>query len=212
MKVISVNISKPKIVTWRGKEVKTGIFKVPVSSISLKKDRVENDAVIDLRYHGGEDKACYLYSADHYTYWKGLYPELEWNYGMFGENISVEGLNESNIKIGDVFKIGEAIVQVVQPRQPCFKLGIRFGTQKIVKDFLNSSFPGVYCRVLQEGEVKKGDSMLLEKSNCGSLSVADTYSLFSSNKKNKMLLKMALKEEFLAGSCKSDFTKMLEKL
>ena len=94
MKVVSVNIGERKGVKYRGKTVQTGVFKKPVTHpIILGKFDVEGDAVIDRRYHGGEFKACYLYSADHYEFWKNKYPDLEWEYGMFGENITVEGLN-----------------------------------------------------------------------------------------------------------------------
>ena len=100
MKVISTNISQPKTVIWKGKEVTTGIFKEPVSEpLLLEKTDVKGDHVIDRRYHGGEDKACYMYSADHYPFWKERYEHLEWNYGMFGENLTVEGLQETDINM-----------------------------------------------------------------------------------------------------------------
>ena len=127
MKIISTNIGSPVIFSWKGREVATGLFKYPVPSpIMLEKEDVTNDHVIDRRYHGGTDKACYFYSADNYDYWKSLYPKMEMQFGMFGENLTVEGLSEENINIGDVFKIGNAVVQVTQPRQPCFKLNFRF--------------------------------------------------------------------------------------
>ena len=111
MKIISTNIGEPRVIKWRGKEVETGIFKFPViQPIFLGTDDVENDHVIDRRYHGGTNKACYLYSSDHYGYWQKLYPELEMPWGIFGENLTVEGLNEAQINIGDIFKIGEAVV------------------------------------------------------------------------------------------------------
>ena len=150
MRIISTNTGVAKAVEWNGKIVSTGIFKFPVQTpIYLGAEDVENDSVIDRKYHGGVDKACYLYSANHYTYWKQLYPNLEMPWGMFGENLTVEGLDESEINIGDTFEIGETIVQATQPRQPCFKLEFRFHNNEIVKQFVDSGFAGVYVRVFR---------------------------------------------------------------
>ena len=108
MKIISVNIGKSRKVQWRNKAIETGIFKFPVDhGIELGKEDVVDDDVVDRRYHGGIDKAVYLYSADHYAFWKNKYPDLEWDYGMFGENITLSGLNEKEIQIGDIFQIGD---------------------------------------------------------------------------------------------------------
>jgi len=152
MQIISTNIGEAINIEWREKQIQTGIFKygseVP---IFLGKEDVLNDQVIDRRYHGGADKACYLYSADHYSFWQNKYPNQDWQWGMFGENLTVRGLNESEIHIGDTYKIGEAVVQVSQPRQPCFKLGVRFDDQAIVDKFWISDFPGVYVRILKIG-------------------------------------------------------------
>jgi len=103
MRIVSTNIAEPKTIVWKGKEVTTGLFKYPVEAgILLGKEDVDNDHVIDRRYHGGADKACYLYSADHYSYWQNLYPELEMPWGMFGENLTVENLHEAEINIGNI--------------------------------------------------------------------------------------------------------------
>lgn len=200
-------------VSWRGKTVKTGIFKVPVnSSIYLGKEDVENDSVVDRKYHGGVDKACYIYSADCYPFWKEKYPDVAMNYGAFGENITIAGLNEKNIKIGAIYQIGTAKVQVAQPRQPCFKQGIRFGTQKIVKDFLNAPYSGIYLRIIEEGKVSVGDEMIPVEIPCGGISVADVHSLFTANKNNKLLMKMAIHEPFLSESYRKDLIKLNSKI
>lgn len=207
MIVISTNIGEPKTIFWHGKKVQTGIYKFPVEHpILLGNEDVENDHVIDRKYHGGVDKACYLYSADHYNYWKKLYPEQEMPWGMFGENLTVEGLHENNIHIGDVFEIGEAVVQATQPRQPCYKLGIRFNDPKVVKQFVDSGFPGVYVRVLKNGMVKAGDKMILkEKSN--SVSIQKVFELLYTDNFQEELLKQALNNPFLAESCRRDLLK-----
>lgn len=130
---------------------------------------------------------------------------------MFGENLSVSGLDESEIHIGDRFQIGEAVVQVSQPRQPCFKLGVRFGDQHIVEDFWNAPYPGVYIRVLKVGKVAKGDQFILMDRNPDSLSVSQVFSIFSSNKDKTDLIKKAIDEPFLAESCRNDIRILLER-
>jgi len=192
---------------WRGKPVKTGIYKYPVGhSIYLGKEDVQNDHVLDRRFHGGLDKACYAYSLDHFDYWKNLYPELEFHNGIFGENLTIAGLDEANVSIGDIYKIGEAEVQVTQPRQPCFKLGLRFGTQKMIRQFIDSGFPGVYFRILQPGEVKKGDEFIpVEKKN--SLSIQKVFELLYTNEFQQEEVKKAVNDPFIAESCRKDLLK-----
>ncbi len=178
MKVIATNIGKAIIVNWHGKQVTTGIFKYPTNdSIYLGKEDVVNDAVIDREHHGGLNKACYLFSADKYDYWKKLYPDLDWNWGMFGENITIEGLDETKINIGDVLKIGEVIAQISEPRQPCFKLGIRFNNQKILKDFIDLALPGTYVRILTEGKITKNDDVSIIEKSTKNLTVQNAFKL-----------------------------------
>ena len=192
---------------WRGKPVKTGIYKYPVGhSIYLGKEDVQNDHVLDRRFHGGLDKACYAYSLDHFDYWKNLYPELEFHNGIFGENLTIAGLDEANVSIGNIYTIGEAEVQVTQPRQPCFKLGLRFGTQKMIRQFIDSGFPGVYFRILQPGEVKKGDEFIpVEKKN--SLSIQKVFELLYTNEFQQEEVKKAVNDPFIAESCRKDLLK-----
>jgi MOSC domain-containing protein YiiM len=213
MQIISTNIAQPTTIEWRGQEIQTGIYKHEVENpIFLGSEDVVNDHVIDRRYHGGEEKACYLYSAEHYPFWKQKYPQLNWEWGMFGENLTVSGLHESEIRIGDRFQIGEAIIQVSQPRQPCFKLGIRFGTQKVINEFWDSPFPGVYVRIIQPGQVAKRDQLTLLERNPESLSVEQVFSIFGKNNKNIDLIMKALAETFLAQSCRNDLQKILESI
>jgi len=212
MQIISTNIAKSTTIEWRGQQIETGIYKYPVEfPIYLGKEDVVNDQVIDRRYHGGPDKACYLYSANHYPFWKTRYPDLDWQWGMFGENLTVQGLSETEVCIGNIYQVGEAIVQVTQPRQPCFKLGIRFGDQKVVDDFWNLPFPGVYVRVLQSGNVKKGDELELIDRNADGLSISRIFSIFRSASIDLELILKALGNQLLAESCRRDIQKILDK-
>ena len=141
MKVISTNTGPKKEVMFRGKPVKTGIYKSPIEEgIFLESEDVKGDQVVDRRFHGGIDKACYLYSFDFYNFWKERYPDLDWQYGMFGENLTVSGLNEKELHIGNQYQVGDAIVEISQPRQPCFKLGIRMGSPKIIREFVQTTY------------------------------------------------------------------------
>ncbi|MBQ4819525.1 MOSC domain-containing protein [Aquimarina sp. MMG016] len=204
MKVISTNIGETKIISWRGKDVKTGIYKYPVEEpIYLEKEDVKGDHVVDRRVHGGVDKACYLYSADHYPYWKERYPDLDWNYGMFGENITIEGLDESVIKIGATYFLGKALVQVSQPRQPCFKLGVRFETQTILKEFISAMFPGVYLRVLKPGVVKVGDTLELHEAYDG-ISIKEMYQLTYHDVDSEELIRKAINDPLVTVNNKAN--------
>lgn len=206
MKIISTNIGETKTIQWNGKEVSTGIFKYSVDEpIILGAEDVEKDNVIDRRYHGGIDKACYLYSADHYKYWQKLYPDIEMPWGMFGENLTVEGLHEAEVNIGNIYKIGETLVQVTQPRQPCFKLEFRFHDKEIVRKFVDSGFSGVYVRVLEKGEIYAGDKMeLVEEKDA--LSIQKVYELLYASEYNPAV-KKAVNNPFIAASCKRDLLK-----
>ena len=198
MQIISANIAELTTIKWRGKQIETGNYKKPTNKpIYLGKYDVKGDNVVDRRYHGGEFKACYIFSADHYSYWQNLYPNLNWEYGMFGENLTISGLNETQIYIGDIYEIGEALVQITQPREPCFKVGIKFGTQKILRQFIEYGYPGTYLRVLKEGFVSKGDEfVLIEKAN-DKLTIHQFFNLLFSKTKNQELLKLAINNNAL---------------
>lgn len=189
MKIIATNIAKPTTIVWNGKTQTTGIYKYPTKEgIYLEKEDVKGDEVSDRKHHGGIFKACYLFSEDHYAYWQNLYPNLDFNYGIFGENLTVKGLDETKISVGDIYKIGTALVQVTQPREPCFKLGIRFGTQAILKQFIKHARPGTYVRVLEEGLIKPGDKMILVQAATNSLTTTQLFSLLFAKQKDQSQL------------------------
>jgi len=198
MQIISTNIAKPKTILWRGQHVKTGIYKTPTTKpIYLGTEDVLGDEVTDRKHHGGEYKACYLFSADQYQYWKNLYPNLDWDWGMLGENLTVSGLDETKINIGDIYKAGNALVQITQPREPCYKFGVKFGTQEVLKQFIQHGFPGTYVKVLEEGLVNNNDSITLVESAKNSLTIAQFFNLLFAKDKNQDLLELAINNEAL---------------
>jgi MOSC domain-containing protein YiiM len=157
-KLASVNVGLPREVMWHGINVTTGIFKQPVESrVALRKLNLDGDRQADLTVHGGEYKAVYCYSLAHYDYWKKELPGREWPLGSFGENFTIEGLAEESVHLGDKFSVGSAEVIVTQPRLPCYKLGVKFQSDDMVKRFLASGRMGFYVAVTREGEVGVGD-------------------------------------------------------
>ena len=198
MKIISTNIAKPTTIIWNKKKELTGIYKTPTSQpIYLGKDDVKHDSVIDRKYHGGKYKACYLFSEVHYQYWKYLYPDLNWDWGMFGENLTVSEMDETEVFVGDIYKIGNALIQVSQSREPCYKLGYKFGTQAVLKQFIEHGFSGTYVQILEEGTVKVGDSLILIERPKNTLSVAQLFHLLFDKNKDQNLLQLAIKNEAL---------------
>lgn len=176
MKIVSTNIGHPKQVTYKKKTVTTGIFKFPVDEpIFLDTEIVKGDEISDKKYHGGILQAVYGYSLQHYDFWKPKFPNVEWSLGMFGENLTITNLDETKIHVGDTFRVGEAIIEATVQRNPCFKLGIRFNDMKIVKQFWNTTFCGVYFKVIKTGYVQTGDELQLIQSNPKNPTIADLY-------------------------------------
>ena len=161
MKVLSVNVGLPRIVEYNGEPVATGIYKESVGDarIAVNDFNLGGDAQADLRVHGGYSKAVYLYPAEHYKFWRTEFPEMELPFGMFGENLTTEGVLEKDVGIGDKFRIGTAEFLVTEPRQPCFKLGIRFGRTDIIKRFAKSGRSGFYVAIAKAGELGAGDEI-----------------------------------------------------
>ena len=180
MKLVSVNTGMPQEVSWHGRMVTTGIFKEPVAGrVALRKLNLDGDRQADLTVHGGEHKAVYCYSLAHYDYWKKELPGRDLPMGMFGENFTIEGGGqEESVHVGDRFSVGTAEVAVTQPRMPCYKLGVRFGSDDMVKKFLASGRTGFYVAVLREGEVGTGDEMKLIAREADGVSVSEITHLY----------------------------------
>lgn len=196
MKVISTNIAQPTTFIWQGKNVTTGIYKKPTDvPIFLGKEEVRGDEVSDRRVHGGVFKACYLFSANHYPFWRNLYPNLNWTYGMLGENLTVEDLDEKQLIIGSIYQLGKAKVQITIPREPCFKFAHKFGTEAVLQQFIGHGYSGSYVSVLEQGKVKNGDTFKLIKQAKDSISIHQLFELLFAENKNKDHISLMLENE-----------------
>lgn len=160
MTLVSVNVAQPVAVTHHDVSVMTGIFKRPVDgAVAVHRDHLAGDGQADLIKHGGEHKAVYAYSLDHYGYWRDVLGRDDLPHGQFGENLTVAGLDEAALCVGDQLRIGDALFSISQPRTPCFKLGIRLADPRMPKLFAESLRTGVYLQVLQEGSIEAGDTV-----------------------------------------------------
>ena len=211
--LISVNVGLPKTVQWKDQTVTTGIFKNPVKGpVALRKHNLDGDQQADLSVHGGPTKAVYVYPIQHYTYWRGELPDVALGWGHFGENFSVDGVDEESICIGDEFRGGTARVVVTEPRMPCFKLSVRFGRADMPKRFLQSQRTGFYFGVVEEGELQAGDALELLSKHPDRLSVADVTRLYTTERGNVALLKKAIAVTALPEKWGGFFEHQLERL
>jgi MOSC domain-containing protein YiiM len=213
MKIISLNVGLPRLVLRDGEPVSTGIFKEPIDGrVMMRTLNLDGDRQADLSVHGGPSKAVYVYPAEHYDFWKRELPEMDLPWGMFGENFTTTGLLETEINIGDKFRIGTAEVMVTQPRMPCYKLGLKFGRADIIKRFLQSERTGFYLAVLKEGEVGAGDEFEPLARDAHDVRVSDITRLYTREKHNETLLRRAIAVEALPEGWREYFQHQLEKL
>ncbi len=213
MEIVSVNVGLPREVIWKGRAVVTGIFKHPVAGrILMHPLNLDGDRQADLSVHGGPTKAVYVYPGEHYAYWQGELPGMALPWGMFGENLTTRGLSESTVSIGDRFRIGSAEVVVTEPRLPCYKLGLRFGRDDIIKRFLASRRTGFYFGVLKEGDVGAGDAIQRISRDPHGVTVADIAHLYADKRANVELLHRAVQVEGLPESWRTYFRARIRKL
>jgi MOSC domain-containing protein YiiM len=223
MKLTSVNTGMPREVSWHGRIVTTAIFKKPASGrVALRKLNLDGDRQADLSVHGGEHKAVYCYSLGHYDYWKRELPGRELPMGMFGENFTIDDggpgllggqeLLEESVHLGDRFSIGTAEVVVTQPRLPCYKLGVRFGSDDMVKRFLASRRTGFYVAVIREGEVGAGDEIKVLSGEANAVAVSEITHLYVAKRYGEAeirAVRRALRGEELPESWKEYFREHL---
>jgi MOSC domain-containing protein YiiM len=193
VKLISLNVARPRLAVYKGATINTGIFKKPVSGrVMLRTLNLDGDRQADLSVHGGPYKAVYAYPSEHYEYWRPELPHMDLPWGMFGENFTTEGLAEADLQVGDRFRIGSSIVMVRQPRTPCYKLAAKVQRDDMIERFLLSGRSGVYFSVEQEGLVGEGDSIELVSQNSGGITIAEINRLFVREKYNSDLLHKAI--------------------
>jgi MOSC domain-containing protein YiiM len=211
-KIISVNVGLPRDVLWHGHAVTTGIFKEPVQKrVFLRKLNLDGDRQADLTVHGGEYKAVYCYPVEHYAYWQKELPGNDLTAGNFGENFTTAGLLEDAIHLGDRFTIGSAEVVVTQPRLPCYKLGIRFQSDTMVKRFLASKRSGFYLAVTREGEVGAGDEIKELSRDSNHVSISEIIRLYFAKEykdSDMEVARRALRVASFPESWKEDFRAM----
>jgi MOSC domain-containing protein YiiM len=203
--VLSVNVGEPRPVRWLKTEVLTSIFKLPVEGRrAVRRHNIEGDRQSDLTVHGGPNKAVYCYPSEHYDYWREQLPDHDLSInGNFGENLTTEGLLEAEVLIGDVFRIGSAVLKVTQPRMPCFKLGIRFNLATMVKLFWQGGRSGIYFSIVEEGDVGAGDSIQRISRGPEELTIADVVRLYRGDETSEELFGRAMRAP-ISGSWKEE--------
>jgi MOSC domain-containing protein YiiM len=211
MKIVSVNVGLPQAVISNGKTVSTGIYKTPVrGQIKVGKLNLDGDGQADLSVHGGFNKAVYAYPSEHYEYWQREFPGLEMPWGIFGENLTMEGLLEDKAHIGDHFRMGTAVLMVTQPRLPCYKLGIRFGREDMPERFLTSRRTGFYFAVVEEGQLGEEDTLEPVFREANGVSIADLLRLeYDHENLNVHLIERALQVEALTPGWRKRLLKRL---
>lgn len=213
MKVVSVNVGVPREVMWKGRIVSTGIFKEPVADrVAVRGLNLDGDRQADLSVHGGPDKAVYVYPSEYYQFWREQFPTMNLPWGMFGENLTVEGLVDTNVFIGDRYRVGSALLQVKQPRLPCYKLALKFQRDDILKRFLKSEFTGFYFAVLEEGDVAAGDPIILDRRDENEVSVVDITRLYARDKNNAEMLRRVISVEALPENWREYFYERLQRM
>lgn len=218
MELVSLNIALPKTVMIHDQAVLTGIYKLPVQrAVWLTKLGLHGDDQADKSVHGGEHQAIYSYPLEHYAYWQTAQKLSDLAYGTFGENLTTRGMNEDNLQIGDILKIGEATVQITMPRIPCFKFGHKINRPDILEPFLKSGRSGFYQRVLFEGYIKAGDQISLIDRASNSISVRTALilqklDLALATNEPKQLLEQALQIPSLAPLLKKIYAERLSEL
>ena len=211
MKVISVCVGLPEIVqTSEDGFVTTAIFKKPMEGrVRVGQLNLAGDRQADLSVHGGPSKSVYVYPGEHYEKWLTEIPGHRFETANFGENLTTAGLLETDVFIGDKFRIGTAEFAVTEPRMPCYKLGIRFGRKDILRRFLQSRRSGFYLTVLKTGDLEAGDDIELLSQDQNRVSVLDIVNLYVADKHNTETIRRALDLEFLPEKWKATFRQRL---
>ena len=209
-RVVSVNVGRPREVEWRGRLVRTSIFKSPTPArVRVTTLNIDGDEQSDLSVHGGLHKAVYVYPREHYEFWRSELPESVLEWGAFGENLTIEGLLEDDVRVGDRLEIGSVEFEVTQPRFPCFKLGIRFGRDDVLKRFLESGRSGFYLSVVKEGALAAGDAIQFDPRAGHDVTIADIAAAYATGGEDSNLLRRILEVPTLPGGLREHFARRL---
>jgi MOSC domain-containing protein YiiM len=201
VKILSVQLGRPRPVTFDGHMTRTGIYKSPVRGpVRVGMLNLEGDEQADLTVHGGVNKAVYAYPSEHYEFWRQHYPALELEWGAFGENLTTEGFLERDASIGDIVQIGTALFVVAQPRLPCYKLAGKFGDRNILQTFTDSGRSGIYFAVLGEGQLQSGDSITWKSRMTFPFTIADAMRVYNGQEVPMEALDRALELKALPDS------------
>ena len=209
--LVSVNVGMPKDVPWQGKTVHTGVWKSPVDGPAMvRRLNIDGDGQGDKEGHGGEQRAVFVYQIDSYEYWQRHFKRDDLEYGQFGENLTVAGLPDDEVCIGDRYRIGDAEFEVTQPRVTCYRVGLRMGEPELPALLVSHHRPGFYMRVLAEGQICAGDE--IEKTAAGSpgLTVAATDALLYLPGRDPATLRLALQIPALSPGWQGSFRDLLD--
>jgi ferredoxin-NADP reductase/MOSC domain-containing protein YiiM len=213
VKLLSVNVSLPKEVRYNGNTIATGIFKDPVDGrVMVGTLNIEGDGQADLKVHGGRDMAVYAYPVEHYAFWEKELGRQGFPFGQFGENLTVQGISENVLRVGDIFRVGGTLLQITQPRIPCYKLALRMGESlDFPKRFQESGRLGFYLRVLEEGEIGAGDTLELIDTDGHSVTIAEFIRIYLHETHDPASLRRVLASRDLGDAWRIYLEKMLEK-
>ena len=210
MQLLSVNVALPQEVAWQGKTVRTSIFKQAVAGpVTVLAAHLAGDGQADLRVHGGPDKAVYAYPQEHWAYWALLLPAAQLVPGAFGENLTTLGLLESEVRVGDCYQLGTAVLRAIQPRRPCAKLGIRLNRPQIVREFEQAGRSGIYFQVRQPGVLQAGDAITLVERSPHAATIQDMVSCLGPGPHDPATVRGLLATPYLSASWRKRLTALL---
>jgi MOSC domain-containing protein YiiM len=213
MKLISLNVGLPRLLTWQGDTFETGILKDPVEGrVMLHATNLDGDRQADLTVHGGPNKAVYAYPSEHYETWNAELPTPVHTWGAFGENFTTAGLLETNVSVGNRYRLGSTVIKVTTPRLPCFKLAAKFQSERIIGQFLRSGRSGFYFSVIEEGEVGAGDEFELLEQEDPTLTIGEVNTIYSAKSPDRETLERSLHVKTLPQSWQYRFRARLEEI
>lgn len=211
MKIVSVNVGTPRVFHWKGLEFESAIIKKPVSGrVMLRKANLDGDRQADLSVHGGLNKAVYSYPCEHYPYWTNRLHKHDLSWGAFGENLTTEGMLETEVSVGDRYRVGSAVVMARTPRTPCYKLAARYDREQILEEFFDSGLSGFYLSVVEEGEIGAGDQFEFLGGEANSITISDVNNLYSGRSSDIDLLRRAVQSQALPESWRYRFQARLK--